>query len=160
MVSLLCFNLSTPTHRNLARNSNDRLIEKQCLLLTSTLKSPETTAAFQQHVQEVASGTSPHCYDVLKLTFGNTIDAIKRERQKIADERKGREDAEEEAARREELMSRPMLKCTRGLSCGMVSIQDPGHGIRCSCTRLLACSACNRVWGGNDSCGGCNKAFR
>jgi len=54
-------------------------MEKQCLLLTSTLKTPETTVAFKQHVQKAASGASPHCYGALRLAFGNTIDAIKQE---------------------------------------------------------------------------------
>jgi hypothetical protein len=63
-------------------------MEKQCSLLTSTLKTPETTAAFQECLQEVACGTSTHCYDALKLTFGNAINTIKQERQKIAGEQK------------------------------------------------------------------------
>jgi hypothetical protein len=139
-------------------------MEEQCLLLTSTLKTLETTVALQRYVQEIACGASPHCYNALKLTFGNTINGIKQERRMIAEEKKVREEAEKEAARREELMSRPMLKCTRvGISqegsCGMVSIRDTRHGIMCSCTRLLACSACNRVWGGTNTCGSCNKAF-
>jgi hypothetical protein len=122
------------------------------------LKTPETTAAFQQHVQEVASGTSPHCYEVLKLTFGNTIDEINRERQKIADERKARENAEKEAAK--EFMSRPMLKCTRVSSCGMISIQDAIHKNRCSCKKKLVCSTCGQMWEGTNSCEGCSRTFR
>ena len=83
------------------------MVEKQSSLLTSTLKTPETTAAFQQYVLEVvASGTSPHCYNALKLTFGNTIDAIKRERKGVADEQKALEAEKRaaiEVARREEV---------------------------------------------------------
>ena len=52
-------------------------MKERCLLLASTLKTPVTIAAFQQRVREVADGTSPHCYDTLKLTFGGAIDAIK-----------------------------------------------------------------------------------
>jgi hypothetical protein len=86
-------------YRNLSQNSNDRLVEKQCLLLTSTLKTPKTTEAFQRYVQDVASGASPHCYDALKLAFGNTVAGIKRERQKIVDKRE--EEAREQAKKRE-----------------------------------------------------------
>jgi hypothetical protein len=41
----------------------------------------------------MASGVSPHCYDALKLTYGNTIDTIKQEHQKIADEQKAHGEA-------------------------------------------------------------------
>jgi len=166
---------------------SDRLIKKQCLLLTSTLKTPETTTAFQQSVLEVATGASPHCYDVLKLTFGNTIGAIKRERQKIADERKAlqeiadekarqkiadekarqkaneeaKKQAEIETARLEELMSRPMLKCSMtqwgGGMCGEVSIQDNRGN---ACPHNKSCSKCGRIWGGAEICGGCDREFR
>ena len=55
----------------------------------------------------MASGAVPHCYDALKLAFGNTVDAIEQERQRIADERKARE------AEKALEMLRPILRCTR-----------------------------------------------
>jgi len=141
------------------------------LLLTSALKTPETTVAFQQYILEVASGASPHRYGALRLAFGNTIDAIKQERQKIEDERKARE----EATRSEELMSRPTLECRttgkmgrreigrRGRAqtipgCGEVSIQ--GVVNKCTCGRSLVCSKCGQTWDGGNACWGCSQAFR
>jgi len=133
---------------------NDRLLEKQCLLLTSTLKTPVTTAAVQQHVQEMASGPSPHCYDALRLAFGYTVDAIKQERQKITDERN-------------EFASRPRLKCRNRPSdrCNKeISIDDQRGGSTgryCgNCSGVFECSTCGLVWRGNDVCRDCKKAFR
>ena len=138
-------------------------MEKQSLLLTSTLKTPEITAVVQQRILEMAGGASPHRCDALKLAFGNTIDAINQERKKIADERKAREEAEKqaaiEAARLRELASRPTLKCRRG--CEEVSIQDAGRGDRCSsCRRPLVCSECNETWNKGNVCVGCGRKFR
>lgn len=105
--------------------------------------------AFQQHVLEVAGGMSPHSYDALKMTFGNTIDAIKQESKKIADEEKARK----------ELMSRPTLTCKS--NCGEVSFQDVNCGSRCpDCRRALVCSRCKRQWGGTNVCEGCGQVFR
>jgi len=56
------------------------------MLLTSALKTQETTLAFQQYVLEVAGGASPHRYGALRLAFVNTIDGIKQKRQKIEEE--------------------------------------------------------------------------
>jgi hypothetical protein len=143
------------------------LMEKQSLLLTSVQGTPKTTSVFLQYVQEAASGATPHCYDALKLTFGNTVDAIKQERQKIADKRKAREAeiAREAQIAREAEMSRPMLKCTlNNTRCSQVSIANLARSIRkCPswyCSGGLMCSACSWIWGGGENCHGCGKAFR
>jgi len=134
---------------------NDRLMKRQSLLLTSTLKTPNTISVFQRYVQEVASGAVPHCRDALKFAFGNTVDAIKEERQKIADERKARE------AEKAREMSRPMLKCNLSQlnGCMEVSVNSVVRS-RCSCNGSLRCSACNRAWKTGSTCGGCGKVFR
>lgn len=135
------------------------------MLLTSALKTPETTMAFQQYVLEAASGASPYRYSALRLTFGNTINAIKQERQKIEEEQKARE----EAARQEELMSRPVLECrmtleARGweryqrIGCGEMSIQDVTDA--CTCGRSLVCSKCHWAWGRGNVCENCDRKFR
>ena len=118
------------------------------MLLTSTLKTPETTVAFQQHVSEVAGGTLPHCYGALQLTFGNTIDAIKRK--KNADEQKAREEAEMRAAIEAELISRPTQKCEQG--CKEISIQYAHREGGCSrCSGSFECSKCHVGWRWSDS---------
>ncbi|KAF9779436.1 hypothetical protein BJ322DRAFT_1087472 [Thelephora terrestris] len=160
---------------------NDRLVEKQSLLLTSTLKTPKTTSVFQEYVHEVAGGATPHCYDALKLAFGNTVDAIREERRKIADKRKAceaeiaceaqiaREAQIEREARYAEItrearyaaMSRPTLKCARDTTCGEISIAKAVSGHWCSGYGAeLACSACNQKWHAGKFCSGCGKAFR
>ena len=139
-------------------------MKRQSLLLTSTLKTLNTTSGFQRYVQEVANGAIPHCRDALKLAFGNTVDGIKKERQRIVDERKAREaeEAREAERAREEEMSRPMLKCSQSqwYMCGVVSINGM-VGSGCSnCGGYLWCTACNQEWGGGPTCGGCGKIFR
>ena len=127
--------------------------------------------AFQQHVLEVAGGASPHCYDALRLAFGNTIDSIKQERKKIVEEQKARKEAEKRAAIeaekqaaieavRRELVSLPMLGCERGCQ-GEVSIQQANSMGGCgSCYGSFVCSKCRRRWEGTGVCGGCGGAFR
>jgi hypothetical protein len=130
-------------------NSNGKLMEKQSTLLTSTLKTPMTTIAVQQCIQEMAGGTTPHCYDALRLAFGKTVNAIK---QKIADEQKARE----------EYASRPRLECTRCSEMHMIeqSMRTGHYWCGCGC-RNFRCSECHRRWVGRDTiCDGCNKAFR
>ena len=128
---------------------------------------------FQQYVLEAAGGASPYRCSALKLTFGNTIDAIKQERQKVEEERKAREEAEKqvaiEAERHKVYMARPMLECPMTLEdddwdsyqrmgCGEVSIQDVRNG--CHCGRSLVCSKCHQIWGGGEICVGCDQKFR
>lgn len=122
---------------------------------------------FQQHVLEVAGGASPHCYDALKLTFGNTIDAIKQERKKIAEEQKEAQkqaiiEAEKQAAIeavRRESVSRPMLKCEMG--CQEVLIQQANGMGQCgNCGRSFVCSKCCTRWGRTGVCVSCGEAFR
>lgn len=137
--------------------------------------------AFQRYVMEVASGASPHCSGALKLAFGNTVNVIKQEHQKIEDERRAREEAEKqaaiEAARREELMSRPVLECRttwqsgqadywdqyqrnqyQRTGCGEVLVQNVGNV--CACGRALVCSKCSWTWSGGNVCESCGGTFR
>ena len=129
--------------------------------------------AFQQHVLEVAGGASSHCYDALKLAFGNTIDAIKQERKKIADEQEARKEAEKRAtieaekqaaieAVKRELMQRPMLTCEWGCHGQEVSIQQANSLSNCrNCGRSFVCSKCRTRWGRTGVvCGSCGEAFR
>ena len=168
MVSISHFNLWPLPHQKLTRNSNHKLVEKESLLLTSTLKTPETTMEFQRHVLEAASGASPHCYDALKLAFGNTIDVIEQEqeRRRIEAEREAREKAKKQAAIEEErklATSRPTLNCTTGrLGCvSGASFQDVTLWGQCSrCYNKLVCSGCGSGWTGSRACHSCNLSFR
>ena len=144
-------------YRSFAQNSNEGLMEKQCLLLTSTLKTPMTTEVVQQYIQETASGTSIHRYDALELAFRNTMSTMKL--QKIEDER------ELERAKELEFMSRPGLECESHshylLSCEQVSIDRVKAGSRCRRGgRSFRCSACFASWKEGDSCHSCKKAFK
>jgi len=131
-----------------------RLMEKQCLLLTSSLKTPKTTAMVQRCIQEMAGGASPHCYDALELAFGNTANAIRHERQKTADADK-RKELEEVR-----YMLQPRLNCNK---CGDISLRGTKishiYTMSCSCGRLITCSGCHTQWRGGDTCGGCAETF-
>ena len=123
----------------------------------------------------MANGALPHCFDALRLTFGNVVDAIKQEHKRISDEQKACKEAEEAekrvaievekraAAAATQLMARPTLKCQRNKrnNCREVSIQDTLYGNGCSsCGNSLVCSKCNQGWEGSNTCGGCDEVFR
>ena len=85
------------------------------------------------------------------------MDAIDQERQRIIDERKARE------AEKALEMLRPIVRCTRpNTNCREVSIKDRGSVNYCqNCsTGDLECSACSKLWGGEDVCRNCKQAFR
>jgi hypothetical protein len=130
-------------------NSNGKLMEKQSTLLTSTLKTPMTTTAVQQRIQEMASGTTPHYYDALRLAFGKTVNAIKQKM--IVDEL-------EKA--REEYASRPELECRECRKVQKIE-QSMRTGRKCGCMfGQLRCSGCHEIWKRDVICHGCNKAFK
>ena len=106
------------SHSNIASDSDDRMMKERCLLLASALKTPVTIAASQQRVREVADGTSPHCYDTLKLTFRGAIDAIKQGHISEGSDAGVPSDAE-------------FRKTRVRKGCGNVSIQDMGGGNVC-----------------------------
>ena len=120
---------------------------------------------FQRHVLEVASGASPHCYDALKLAFGNTIDVIEQEqeqeRQRIEAEREAREEAERQEEAKN-LMLRPTVMCPKGrVGHTNASFRDVAYGSGCSiCNRALVCSGCGNGWRGSSFCDACDMAFR
>lgn len=106
-------------------------MKKQCLLLTSDLRTPITTVVVQQCIKEMAGGTSPHCYDALGLTFANAVNAVKNERQKIADEWKVGE-------------LRPKHKEKGRSKRTEVSVVDANAGETCNrCWDFLECSTCS-----------------
>ena len=138
-------------------------MRKQCSLLTSSLKTPKTTTMLQQYVQEAASGASPHCYDALRLTFGNVVGALKEGRRKAEDEQKAREEAGKQSAKLSEI--RTTLKCAfPRFGCNHPPTDDTKQkypGGRCPmCGVRPVCSGCKQKWGGEDVCRGCGKTFK
>ena len=136
-------------------------MRKQCLLLTSPLKTPKTTTMIQQYVQEAASGASPHCYEALRLTFGNVVGALKEGRRKAEDEQKAREEAEKQSAELSE--TRTTLKCVSCYNMPTDHTKQKYAGGRCpryGCNMRPVCSGCNQKWRGEDVCRGCGKTFK